>query len=160
LLEREYGIRVVIAAHPKANYDAAVFEGRPMHRLVTAELVRDAEFVLSHTSTALSYAVLNLKPLIFIFTDEMAAAYRDTIIREMQCYASYLDVPICNIDAIARGAQVTIASVNPERYAKYKYNFLTTHESEQTSTDEVFLRELRALDAAEPSHGQLMSANQ
>ena len=37
LLERQYGLKVVIAAHPKADYDAATFEGRPIHRLVTAE---------------------------------------------------------------------------------------------------------------------------
>lgn len=140
---------VVVAAHPKADYDAAIFEGRPIHRLVTAELVRDAEFVLSHTSTALSYAVLNAKPLIFIYTDGMAAAYRDTVIREMHCYASYLDSPICNVDEIIDGAQVKIAAVNPQRYEKYKYEFLTTHESEQTSTGEVFLREINIIATAE-----------
>jgi hypothetical protein len=149
LLEREHGSMVVVAAHPKADYDGAIFEGRPIHRLVTAELVRDAEFVLSHTSTAQSYAVLNAKPLIFIYTDGMAAAYRDTVIREMHCYARYLDSPIWNVDEVVDGAQVTIAAVNQQRYEKYKYEFLTTHESEQTSTGEVFLREINILDAAE-----------
>jgi hypothetical protein len=133
LLEREYGTTVVSAAHPKADYDAATFEGRQVHRLVTAELARDADFVLAHTSTALSYAVLNVKPLVFVYTNEMVKAYRDTVIREMHCYASYLDSPICNVDEITRGAQVAIAKVNLKRYERYKYNFLTTHESEQTS---------------------------
>jgi hypothetical protein len=160
LLERQYGLKVVIAAHPKADYDAATFEGRPMHRLVTAELVRDAEFVLSHTSTALSYAVLNAKPLVFIYTDGMAAAYRDTDIRQLHCYASYLDSPICNVDDIARGAQVAITAVNPKRYEKYKYDFLTTHESEQTSTGEIFLREISAIDVAETNAAQRASRNQ
>ncbi len=45
LVERQYGLQVVIAAHPKANYDAATFAGRQLQRLATAELVRDAEFV-------------------------------------------------------------------------------------------------------------------
>ena len=160
LLEREYEVRVVIAAHPKTDYDAATFEGRPMHRLVTAELVRDAEFVLSHTSTALSYAVLNAKPLVFIYTDGMAVAYRDTVIREMHCYASYLDSPIYNVDEITRGAQVAIAPVNPKSYERYKYDFLTTHESEETSTGEVFLREISAIDAAEMNAARRVSGTQ
>ena len=84
LLEREYGIEVIIAAHPRADYDRTTFEGRQIFRLVTAELVRDAEFVLSHTSTAMSYAVLNAKPLIFIYTDAMAAVYQRLFIREMR----------------------------------------------------------------------------
>ncbi len=73
--------------------------GRQSFRLVTAELVRDAEFVLSHTSTAMSYAVLNAKPLMFIYTAEMAAAYKRKCIREMLTYGDYLDAPIYNIDA-------------------------------------------------------------
>lgn len=151
LLEQERGIEVVIAAHPKSNYDAETFGGRPLYRLVTAELVRDAEFVLSHTSTAMSYAVLNGKPLVFFYTDEMADAYRDTVIREMRCYASYLESPIYNADEIARGAQIEIAEANLKIYEKYKYNFLTTHESEQTFGSEVFLREIIAMDAKQDS---------
>ncbi len=144
LLERQYGLKVVIAAHPKADYDAATFEGRPIHRLVTAELVRDAEFVLTHTSTALSYAVLNAKPLVFIYTDDMAAAYRDTDIRQMHCFASYLDSPICNVDGLAEGHQIHVRDVDLKHYERYKYDFLTTRESENTPTQEIFLREIAA----------------
>jgi len=144
LLEREYATRIVIAAHPKANYVASTFAGRQMHRLVTAELVKDAEFVLSHTSTALSYAVLNAKPLIFLYTDEMADAYRNTVIRELHCYADYLAAPIYNIDAVAEGRQVVVRDVDLERYERYKYNFLTTRQSENTPTQEIFWREINA----------------
>ena len=141
-LERQHGIKVVIAAHPKADYDTATFEGREVYRLVTAELVRDAEFVLSHTSTSLSYAVLNAKPVIFIYTEEMARTYRNTVIREMHCYADYLDAPIHNVDKIAVGHRIATRSVDRARYERYKYDFLTTRQSENTSTPEIFLREL------------------
>jgi hypothetical protein len=143
-LEAHYGLQVVIAAHPKADYRPETFEGRASHRLVTAELVRDAQFVLSHTSTALSYAVLNGKPLVFISTDDMVRAYEHTIIREMRCYADYLDAPMYNIDRIASGAEVVTKDPSVVRYERYKYNFLTSHESEHTPTEDIFWREVTA----------------
>jgi hypothetical protein len=145
LLELEYGIKVVIAAHPRADYDTTTFEGRQTLRLVTAKLVKDAEFVLSHTSTAMSYAVLNAKPLMFIYTDAMAVAYQRSFMREMRTYADFLDAPIYNIDAVSGAARTAVRQVNLKRYERYKYDFLTSRQSENTSTQEIFWREINAL---------------
>jgi hypothetical protein len=145
LLELQHEVTVVVAAHPKADYNAATFDGREIHRLVTAELVKDAELVVCHTSTALSYAVLNAKPLVFVYTDGMADAYKNTLIRQMYCQADYLGSSIFNSDQLARGAQIATADVDLRRYERYKYNFLTTPESEQTSTQDIFFGEIAAL---------------
>lgn len=142
LLERQRGVRIVIAAHPRADYDDQLFEGRPIYRLMTAELVRDAEFVLSHTSTAMSYAVLNAKPLLFIYTDDMVAAYRSKLLRDLHCYAAYLDARSCNVDSIDPAVEVPIRPVNRARYEHYKYNFLTSHQSEAMPTEEIVWREV------------------
>ena len=143
LLESEYGIRVVIAAHPRSDHDSATFEGRQVLRLVTADLVKDAEFVLSHTSTAMSYAVLNAKPLVFIYTEAMAAVYQRLFIREMRTYADYLDAPIYNIDEVSSARQVAVKRVNLRRYERYKYDFLTSRQSENMPTQEIFWREIK-----------------
>jgi hypothetical protein len=144
LLEREHGIKVVIAAHPRADYSDTTFDGRQIFRLVTAELVKDAQFVLSHTSTAMSYAVLNAKPIVFIYTAEMATAFKRKFIREMQTYADRLDAPLYNIDEITGAHQVSLSQVNLGRYERYKYDFLISRQSEGTPTQEIFLRELGA----------------
>jgi hypothetical protein len=144
LLERQLEVAVVIAAHPRADYDGSTFEGRQVLRLVTAELVRDCEFVMSHTSTAMSYAVLNSKPLIFIHTDEMAVVYRHKFIREMRCYADCLDAPMYSIDKVQSASDVVVKPVNQRCYERYKYQFLTSPESENTPTQEIFWREISA----------------
>jgi hypothetical protein len=144
LLESEYGVRVVIAAHPRASHESATFEGRQVLRLVTADLVKDAEFVLSHTSTAMSYAVLNAKPLIFFYTDAMAAVYQRLFIREMRTYADYLDAPIYNIDELSSARQVAVRRVNLRCYERYKYDFLTSRQSENMPTQEIFWEEIKA----------------
>ena len=62
-LEAHYNLKVVIALHPKSGYGSEVFGGREVYGLKTANLVRHAEFAITHTSTAISYAVLNNKPI-------------------------------------------------------------------------------------------------
>lgn len=142
LLEKEQGLRVVIAAHPTANYSGETFLGREISRLKTAELVRDAEYVISMHSTSTGYAVLNEKPIIFIYTNEMLALYEESIMSTIKAFSSYLDSPIYNIDKIVHGSQIVIKNINKECYGRYKYSFLTSHESEHSTTPEILWREI------------------
>jgi hypothetical protein len=142
LLELKYGFNVVIAAHPKANYEVDIFEGREIYRLRTPELVRDAEFVVTHTSIALSYAVLNMKPVVFIYTNDIMSLYKDTMMRVLYGSANYLDASIFNIDKITQEEQIYIKKVNQQCYENYKYDFLTTPESEFSTTQDIFFREI------------------
>jgi hypothetical protein len=144
LLEQAHDVQVVIAAHPRADYVDSLFEGRPIWRLETAVLVRDAEFVLAHSSTAISFAVLNAKPLLFIYTADMQTHYERSYVRAMRCYADYLGCAICNVDEVGEGQQISIGAVDRARYDLYKYNFLTSPQSEGTPSEEIVLRELLA----------------
>lgn len=144
LLEQEYGVEVVIAAHPKADYRPDYFQGRKILKGATPELVRDAEFVISHHSTSISYAVLNRKPLQFIYTDDMARIYADTIVGWLHDFAEYLHAPVLNIDHVTDPDDVTVPEPDPERYNSYKYNYLTSRESEHRLNREVVLAELSA----------------
>jgi hypothetical protein len=144
LIEHAFARKVVIAAHPRADYGNGTFDGRAIYRSATAQLVRDADFVLVHGSTAVSYAVLNRKPLVFIYTDGMLAAYKRWFIRSMQAIADCLDCPVYNIDRLVEARQLTVRPVNVSRYEEYKYRFLTSRESENTPTQEIVWRTLNA----------------
>lgn len=145
LLENVYAIKVVIAAHPKANYINDEFNQREVYRMVTAELVKDAEFVITHTSTSLSYAVLNYKSILFIYTDEMLRIYKSTVIRQIESLASYLNANVYNIDKISNGYEVKLEPLTRERYELYKYNYITTPNSENLRSSEIFLHEIAQL---------------
>jgi hypothetical protein len=146
IVERKFNVKVVIAAHPRSDYGDKTFEGREIYRGVTPELVKDAEFVISHNSTSLSYAVLNLKPIIFIFTNEMNLLYKNTMTMTLiYDVAAYLDANVYNIDEVTNEDHVAISSIIPERYESYKYNYLTTRDSEHTTSQEIFWREINAL---------------
>jgi hypothetical protein len=77
-LERELGIPVKIAVHPRAEYDSVpgVFGGRELLKGKTAGLVNDSSLVIAHYSYAINFAVLYKKPLIFITTNELKASFR------------------------------------------------------------------------------------
>lgn len=142
LLEVKYGVKVVVAAHPKADYSNNPFQGRDIYRDLTAKLVKDADFVVSHHSTSISYAVLNHKPIVFVYTDEMVSLYGDTVVDYLLYFADYLDAAIYNIDTITLDAPVVIGDANLERYEGYKYNFLITKSSEHATTQDIFWHEI------------------
>ncbi|MCX9029322.1 MAG: hypothetical protein OIN86_14245 [Candidatus Methanoperedens sp.] len=72
-IEKEQNLKVVIAAHPTSDYSdkPGSFGNRKIIYGNTIGCVRSAKFVISHSSTALNYAVLYRKPVIFIYTNEM-----------------------------------------------------------------------------------------
>ena len=72
----EVGVR--IAAHPRASYKRRNFDcfsGFPIEYGRTAELVKGCSVVICHDSTAIHFAVLFGKPLIFVTTDELIPSY-------------------------------------------------------------------------------------
>ena len=141
-LESIHNIEVVIAAHPKAFYEVNTYDGRQIHRLVTAELVKDAEFVISHTSTSLCHAVLNYKSIVFIYTEEMLKLYENTMIEEIKNAAKYFQVNAININRLNNHTNVLIEQPNKIIYDDYKYKYLTSQCSEDKLSAEIFWSEI------------------
>src|SRR3546814_15377010 len=74
-LELQWGMPVVVAAHPSARHDERVRCGFEKQQELafgrTADLVRHAQGVLIHGSTAVSFAVLGHRPLLFLVSEEL-----------------------------------------------------------------------------------------
>lgn len=79
------GLPVAIAAYPSVDLELgrAQFGDRTIRKGQTAELVRDASLVFVHASTALSYAVLWRKPLVFLTSTEIRSGW----------YQPWIDAP-------------------------------------------------------------------
>ena len=142
IIEEQQGVKIVIAAHPKTDLNLDVFEGREVYRLITAEIVKDAKFVITHHSTALNYAVLNMKPCIFIYTNEMEDLYANSRVKEIKLLANFIDAPVYNIDKFKQADKLNIKKPNLARYDDYKYSFLTSKEVENLSSGDIFLKEI------------------
>lgn len=72
-LESQHDVKIVIAAHPKANYSdkPGVFGARTIIQHQTGRLVRESGFVILHQSMSLNHAVLHAKPMIFVVTEDV-----------------------------------------------------------------------------------------
>ena len=63
---------VIVAAHPRSDYDNKSFKySFPILKDKTYELIKQASVVVSHDSTALSWAIILRKPIILATTDEL-----------------------------------------------------------------------------------------
>ena len=76
-IEDKYGVDIVIAAHPRANYEDMpdLFGRREVIRGKTVELVRDAGFVIAHNSVAINFAILFRKPILFLTSGKIIACH-------------------------------------------------------------------------------------
>lgn len=148
-VERCYGLEIVIAMHPKARYLNNEFCGRRLVANRTPELVKDAELVLCHATTSVSYAVLNSKPVWCIYTDEMEGLYSQTYMRYIRALSDYLQTPLLNASCIDKAELPKLVQPREELYAAYKKDFLVTPGVEGEQSKNIFLQEI---DALKPVH--------
>lgn len=141
-IETKFNKKIVIAAHPTANRHANHYDGRPIYFLRTNELVRHADLVLAHGSTAISFAVIHKKILRLITSDEIVRVNPYYVCDLMDRTAKLLKVPIWNADNPFVSNQVNSISLNG--YENYYREFLSDVEQPQSSV-EMVLKQLRML---------------
>lgn len=143
-VEHHFGIPVVVAAHPRSNYDEEdYFNGRRVVKGCTPELVQDALFVLAHASTSISFAVLFNKPVVLLTSDDINRDVRmNSVVRN---FADQLGSPLINIDL-----ETTVdyeewngLEIDRRKYEKYKDNYLKTPGSPDVPIWELVTRELQ-----------------
>jgi hypothetical protein len=144
-IEKLYNLEVVIAAHPKSHYGGSEFNGRKIINNKTAEMVRFSELVISHHSTAITYAILYCKKIIFIYTDDMLQKSRYTDVSYIVQLANYLDCLVFNINSDDIYKYIDVNEINKRAYREFKYNYLATHETKMISTNNIFLSEVKKL---------------
>jgi len=123
-LEKKFGLAVIIAAHPRSNYDTAddYFCGRPIIRGNTARLVRSSKVVIAQDSTSINFAVLYQKPIIFITTDVIAKRSPKTVFfaGSIDSFASAFRKKPVNIDDLSNINWENEMKIDYAVYQNYK----------------------------------------
>jgi hypothetical protein len=146
MIEYKYGVEVAVALHPKAQYKNDEFRGRKTIRDKTHELVRNAEFVISHVSTSLSYVVLDKKPVLLVYSNEMMSLYKNNLMQQIDALAKYLNAPVFNFSIISDFELPDLLTIDEDCYKSYQIDFLATSEVNGGQSSEIFLREIQGLD--------------
>jgi len=102
LVEDRLKLKVIIAAHPHSRYEdhPDCFEGRKWFRRETVRLVKESKLVLAHSSTALNFANLFHKPVIFLTSSELDKSWQGSFIRAMSGWFAKKPIFMDKPDAI------------------------------------------------------------
>jgi len=143
-LEAETGVQTEIAGHYKSVHPpiAPCFGSRPVYYGKTIELVRNCEFVITRTSTAISHAVMFRKPVIFIYSNQLKED-REAM-RDIRGMAAMLGNEPVNVD----GPPFEISDllkVNDEQYLNYEKACLTSAGSQRPNV-QIILEDILNID--------------
>ena len=133
-IENLWGLKVIIAEHPSSNYDNNTFNNRKRYKYQTSNLVKNCEYVFAHWSTSISYAVMNNKPLILLYNNEMRD--KDITFFSIINYHEALGSPLYNID---EDNDVELPISNRSKYSYFKNNFLVSQGNENKLSTEIFM---------------------
>ena len=72
-VEKEFDVKVEIAGHPKTDHDEfpSYFGRRKTVYGKTWKMIRDSKFIINRNSTAINFAVIYNKPIIFHTSSEI-----------------------------------------------------------------------------------------
>ncbi len=130
--EAIYGMPVKIAGHPNSvadeNYQSKM-GGRSVIFDLTAELTLQLTIVLTHASTATSFAVLAKKPIISLTTHELNQSPYGLNVKTM---SKSLGTQLIFIDSYSdQMVNLKTIAVNKHKYNLYKVNYLCNEHSKE-----------------------------
>ncbi|MCC9071728.1 hypothetical protein LNQ49_09065 [Flavobacterium sp. F-65] len=145
VIEKKYNTSVVIAAHPKAiGYKTNnPFENRKIVFDKTSELVKDSKFALTHHSTAISFPILFKKPIVLLNSDELKKAMPD-LYDLTNFIGDCLSAEVVNFDRFDINKELDLY-VDIEKFNDYKYKYLSSVESENQLSSEIFIKTILKL---------------
>ena len=141
-LERKFGYEVIIAAHPKAHkyIENDFFEKRKLIYSKTSELVKDAEFIIAHCSSSISFSVLNKKPILALTMNEIKINMPNYFYL-IKRFSEILDAKLFNLDEDTL-IDVNLLGTNNEKYLNYTYEYLTSRNSKDFDSSRIFVESI------------------
>ncbi|WP_071134463.1 hypothetical protein [Millionella massiliensis] len=133
-VEQRYGVEVVIAAHPKSDYNEQTFQGRRIIKYQTAKLVRDSSMALMHSSAAFSFVVMFDKPLTLLTTQGYHRAKHQY--QHLQRLSRMSGLGIVDVDGTVKWSSVGCRVPSSVR-ERYIYEYLTVPGIEHLTTRDI-----------------------
>ncbi len=129
-------LEVIIAPHPRADYtkDGNPFNNRILSSQPISNLVKDADFIITHYSTSIAFAVLHNKPIFFITHEK----YRSDIQECIKNIATFFLKNPIDISASNFNINPKDLNVNSEIYNEYKELYIKERNTPEKQTWDIF----------------------
>lgn len=127
IIEEQYGLKVLIAAHPRSDYSKhpEAYQKYPVYKYMTAEMILYSEFVLTQYSTAQTYAILANKPMLFLYSDELINF--KIYLLAINAYSKETGAPKINISHTTDSEiirKIGELKIDGDLYKQYIYNYI------------------------------------
>jgi hypothetical protein len=126
VIEKMTGLKIIVSAHPKDTISCeklSLLYGRTCQRGNTVELIAQSQLVVNLYSTAINYAIIFKKPILFV-------SFKEIIGKRTYYYtkaiADFLEqqVIIINDDKQMKALFPINLSINKDAYSKYIRNYI------------------------------------
>lgn len=142
-IEIETGLTLIIAAHPRSDYANMlhVFGGREIVKGKTVDLVARSSMVVTHASTAVSFAVLFEKPLLFVKTNGIVDNTRYSMLVDTMARSFGLNPLLIDTEEFAK-LRIRCSDCFLDGYRDYLYKYIKSPSVDNLTLWEVVFREV------------------
>ena len=135
--EKNNGIKLVVATHPRVDYAKFPFSfgTRERKNISTIELIKNASVVLAHASTSLNYAVMYKKPIILLNSRSFKKAFYTKIVavgEELKISPSYLE------NLVFEKTNLKLSDTEIKDYKSYVDKYIKNPQSKNINGWEIF----------------------
>ena len=116
------------------------FNGRMLYFNKSDELVKNADLVITHLSTSLCFSICFNKPILLAMSKHIKECLPD-FFRYAQMYQEIVGANIVYMEDEFETTQ--IAKVDFEKYNDFKFNYLTSIESEKLLSCQILINFLK-----------------
>ena len=125
-LERKFNNKVIIVPHPKTKHKnkPKYFGYRPVSKKKIFELIDNSMLVITRMSTAISYAIVCRKPILFIYSNELHLS--ENYMNELSLNINETGSKVFNINENFDKLKLnSVLKINKKKYSLYKKNYIT-----------------------------------
>ena len=137
-LEELTGKRVIIAAHPKAEYQGDEFGDRELLQYQTYELIKNCSFFIHHWSTVANIGLFMDKPMIVVVSKLVDKMYNNSFRKVLK---KYFECNILDLDE-EYGNPIDYIYYNEEKYNEHDRDFTIRNKNDNRTNIEIILDEI------------------
>jgi hypothetical protein len=133
-LEKKFSCKVIISAHPKANIKmlSDCYTGREVIAGDTINLIKDCKFCITHSSTAINFAVLYKKPIMVVQMEILRSILGDSSYPFANSFANALNIKPTKIDEGIE--EIQFPEVDESAYLNYVKMYIKEANGENISS--------------------------
>lgn len=145
-LEKNFNFKIKVAKHPREedNFNSPIYKNKKRFasKYFTSRLIYNSNLVITTMSTAISYAALFKKPILFIITNEH---YKNiSLIQYTKNVSRYFKSDLINIDLKKKfKINLNLSDQTLSKYGSFKRDYLIHEKFKNSSNSQLLIKLLK-----------------